>query len=206
MEEFLEHLTEHELIVDSEEQNINRPLIYEEQKQYYSGKKKNHTLKNQVIVLPLGKDIIDVALEFPGPKSDISICRKTLNKFHHEQNFLGDKAYIGESQIQTPDKKPKNRELSDEQKINNKKLSSKRIFVEHVIRIIKIFRVAQEKFRLHKRQYKSVLLTVCGLVRLRIGALILQLVKSPDFASTIEVLLTHSFGENLNLKHITNEE
>jgi len=75
-----------------------------------------------------------------------------------------------------------------------------------VIRIIKIFRVTQEKFRLHKRQYKSVLLTVCGLVRLRIGALILELVKSRDFASTIEVLLTHSFGSNLNLAHNTNGE
>lgn len=205
IEDFAQHLTQHELIVDSEEQSINRPKNYEKQKTYYSGKKKNHTLKNQLIVLPLGKDIVDVEIGFPGPKSDITICRGTLNKFHPEQSFLGDKAYVGEVQIQTPDKKPKNGELTDEQKINNKKISSKRIFVEHLIRIIKIFRVAQEKFRLHKQQYKSVLLTVCGLVRLRIGALILELVKSPDLDKTIEVLLTHSFGQNLRFLHNTKE-
>jgi hypothetical protein len=200
-----DQLNEYELIVDSEEQNINRPLNYEEPKKYYSGKKKNHTLKNQFIVLPFGEDIVDVVVGCPGPKSDISICRETLKNFRPEQTFLGDKAYIGESQIKTPDKKPRNGELSFEQKTNNKQLSSRRIFVEHLIRLIKIFRVAQEKFRLHKRQYKSVLLTVCGLVRLRIGALILELVKSPVFVSTIEVLLTHSFGQNLKITHNTNE-
>jgi len=204
-DELKESLKKYELIVDSEEQNINRPLQYEEQKKYYSGKKKNHTLKNQFIVLPLGEDIVDVVVGSPGPKSDIKICRETLNKFHTQQIFLGDKAYIGESQIKTPDKKPKNGELTPEQKINNKALSSSRIFVEHLIRVVKIFKVAQEKFRLHKREYVSVLLTICGLVRLRIGALLLDVVKSPDLNSTIEVLLTHSFEANLHLRHNTNE-
>jgi putative NADH-flavin reductase len=45
-----------ELIVDSYEQGRQRPKDYQEQKKYYSGKKKNHTLKNQLIVLPNGGD------------------------------------------------------------------------------------------------------------------------------------------------------
>jgi hypothetical protein len=49
-----EILTEYELIVDSCEQTRERPKGYQEQKKYYSGKKKNHTLKNQLIVLPNG--------------------------------------------------------------------------------------------------------------------------------------------------------
>ncbi len=56
IEEFLENLTEYELIVDSEEQAIERPLDYQTQKKYYSGKKKYHTFKNQLIVLPSGKE------------------------------------------------------------------------------------------------------------------------------------------------------
>ena len=51
-----EILTEFELIVDSCEQGRQRPRDYQEQKKYYSGKKKNHTLKNQLIVLPDGRD------------------------------------------------------------------------------------------------------------------------------------------------------
>ncbi|MGK7877553.1 MAG: hypothetical protein AB4426_30905 [Xenococcaceae cyanobacterium] len=57
-------------------------------------------------------------------------------------------------------------------KEDNKKKYWKRIFVEHLIRVVKIFRVADERFRLNSKNHRKVILTVCGLVRLRIGALI----------------------------------
>ena len=57
-------------------------------------------------------------------------------------------------------------------KEENKKKSQERIFVEHLIRILKIFRIASERFRLNSESYSQVILTVCGLVRLRIGAFI----------------------------------
>lgn len=80
---------------------------------------------------------------------------------------------MGEPNIKTPQKKPKNRELTTRQKQQNKELSTKRIFVEHIIRLVKIFRVASERFRLNQEKYEQVILTISGLVRLRIGALIL---------------------------------
>lgn len=55
--------------------------------------------------------------------------------------------------------------------------SSNRVFVEHIIRVIKIFRVASERFRLHPNTYEQVILTVCGLVRLRIGSLVLPVLS-----------------------------
>ncbi len=87
--------------------------------------------------------------------------------------FEGDKAYQGGENITTPQKKPRKGKLTAEQKAENKKLSSKRIFVEHVIRLVKIFRIAQQRFPLNSRTYEQVILTICGLVRLRISALIL---------------------------------
>lgn len=75
--------------------------------------------------------------------------------------------------IKTPQKKPKGKELTDPQKEANKEISSARIYVEHVIRLIKIFRAAKERFRMNKNKYEQVILTICGLVRLRLGALIL---------------------------------
>ena len=63
--------------------------------------------------------------------------------------------------------------MSPEMKENNLKLAKKRIFVEHVIRLLKIFGIARERFRLKEYNYEKVILTICGLVRLRIGALIL---------------------------------
>ena len=192
-EKFLEDLTEYELIVDSQEQAIERPLDYETQKKYYSGKKKYHTFKNQLIVLPLGEDIVDVVVSKKGPVSDIKLCREQLSEFDPKQTLIGDKAYVGSEQIKTPTKKPPKGELTLEEKEANKKLSQRRIFVEHVIRIMKIFRIAQERFRLHKKRYASVILTVCGLVRLRIGSLILELVKNEDCDDSFTIIQSHSF-------------
>lgn len=168
-----ELLSELQLIVDTSEQVRERPGLYQEQKSFYSGKKKNHTLKNQLIVLPDGKDIVDILAGVPGPKSDINLLRDCLRQFAPEQKFVGDKAYQGESQVTTPRKKPKGGQLTDEQKQENRELSQQRISVEHVIRLIKIFNVARERFRLASLNYQPVILAICGLVRLRIKALIL---------------------------------
>ncbi|MBA4451038.1 hypothetical protein FHK94_16960, partial [Cylindrospermopsis raciborskii CS-506_D] len=46
---------------------------------------------------------------------------------------------------------------------SNKELASERIFVEHLIRVVKIFRVAQERFRLNSSKYEQVIMTICGL-------------------------------------------
>ena len=100
-----ELLTEYELIVDSYEQAIKRQKKYEKQKEYYSGKKKSYTIKSQVIVLPNGKDIVDIEAGKPGKKSDINFFRETQEKFAGQQKFTGDKAYVGEPAIKTPKKK-----------------------------------------------------------------------------------------------------
>ncbi|MCP6757995.1 MAG: transposase family protein [Fischerella sp. CENA71] len=145
----------------------------DEQEKYFSGKKSNHTFKSQMIVMPDGRDIVDVVAGEPGPKSDITIFREYRSEFDLQQRFKGDKAYFGEDLITTPIKKPRNRELTTEQKEQNKQFSSNRIFVEHRIRLVKIFRVIQERFRLNPQKYEQIMLTICGLVRLRIRALIL---------------------------------
>jgi len=169
-----EILTQYELTVDSAEQPRERPGTYEEQKKVFSGKKKNPTLKNQFIVLPLGEDLVDITVGAPGPTSDISQFRESLPKFAPTQKFKGDKAYIGEKQIATPHKKPKSQELTLSQKLENQNFSAFRIFGEHVIRLTKLFRVAQERFRLKRENYEQVIFAVCGLVRLRIGAIVLS--------------------------------
>ena len=177
-QELRQILTEYELIVDSAEQATARPIDYQEQKQYYSGKKKMHTLKNQFIVLPNAEDIVDISVGKLGKTSDISLWRETGDKFAVSQKFIGDKAYVGELAIVTPYKKPKNAEISELKKTENQQLSSRRIGVEHLIRRVKIFRVASDKFRLARHRYNQVIMTVCGLVRLRLNRLTLFSFKS----------------------------
>jgi len=169
----LEVLTEFQLIVDSTEQARERPSDNQEQKKVFSGKKKQHTFKSQFVTIPKGKDIVDVKAGEKGPTSDINLFREQQKKFHKQQMFEGDKGYQGGENITTPQNKPRKRELTEQEKAENKKLSSKRIFVEHVIRLLKIFRITQQRFPLNSRTYEQIILTVCGLVRLRIGALVL---------------------------------
>ncbi len=168
-----EMLAEQELIVDSWEQPRERPKDNQVQKEYYSGKKKQHTFKGQVITLPEGKDLVDVQVGKQGKASDINIFREQQRKFNVEQKFTGDKGYQGGVNIKTPQKKPKGKELTDIQKDANKEISSERIYVEHIIRLIKIFRAAKERFRMKENKYEEVILTICGLVRLRLGTLVL---------------------------------
>ena len=72
---------------------------------------------------------------------------------------------------ETPQKKPKNKELTKEQKEANRELSGKRIFIEHLIRRVRIFAITRERFPLRRKNYRDAILTVCGLVRLRLGTL-----------------------------------
>ncbi|WP_414574300.1 transposase [Nostoc sp. CCY 9925] len=168
-----EMLMEFELIVDSYEQPRERPKDKKVQQEYFSGKQKRHTLKSQVVSLPEAKDIVDIVVGMKGPTSDISLFRSQQQKFSPQQSFKGDKGYQGGKNISTPHKKPRNRELTALQKAENKAFSSNRIFIEHIIRLLKIFRIASSRFRLHSHVYEQIILLVCGLVRLRIGSLVL---------------------------------
>ncbi|BAY26419.1 hypothetical protein NIES2100_62350 [Calothrix sp. NIES-2100] len=168
-----ELLTNFQLLVDSLEQPINRPSDNEEQKKFYSGKKKQHTLKSQLVGLPNGKDIIDVVVGFPGPTSDINLFREQQKKFDSEQKFAGDKGYQGGKNMTTPHKKKRKQQLTEQQKTENKILSSKRIFIEHLIRLVRIFKITSQRFGLKSNIYKEIILTVCGGVRLRIGTLVM---------------------------------
>jgi DDE superfamily endonuclease/Helix-turn-helix of DDE superfamily endonuclease len=168
-----ELLTQFRLIVDSLEQPIDRPSDNKKQRKYFSGKKRQHTRKSQVVSLPKAKDIVDIQVEFPGPTADINLFREQQTRFDENQKFEGDKAYQGGNNITTPHKKKKKQELSEQELAENKALSSKRIFVEHLIRVIKVFQVASQRFRLNADVYNEIVLLVCGLVRLRIGTFVL---------------------------------
>jgi hypothetical protein len=168
--EIVEEVLEQDLlIVDSTEQRRERPKDGKAQKQCYSGKQKQHTFKSQIITNSDGSEIIDVIAGVPGPSADINLLRQQQPRLSEEQHYIADKAYIGAQLTLTPHKKPKGKPLSDEQITENQQTSRERIFVEHLIGKIKVFRVMQERFRLRPQKYGLVFLTICGLVRFKLG-------------------------------------
>ncbi len=167
LEAWLAELPVGELLVDTWEQPIPKPQDKDEQEAYYSGKQKRHTRKNQIISLPNGTDIVDVVLGEKGPRNDGKLLEQTQAELPDDLSFLGDKAYVGQRNTTTPFKKPPGGKLTQTQKDFNKQVSQKRVYVEHVIRTVKIFRIAKEEFRMRARRYEQVIGCVCGLVRLR---------------------------------------
>jgi hypothetical protein len=168
LEQWLAELPEGDLLVDTWEQPIPRPSDEQTQEEYYSGKQKEHTRKNQAITLPKGVDLVDVVIGEKGPRSDSKLFEQTQQELPENLSFIGDKAYGGRRNTTTPHKKPPKGKLTQAQKEFNRQVSQQRVFVEHVIRVIKIFRVAKEMFRMRSRMYEMVIACVCGLVRLRV--------------------------------------
>ena len=118
--------------------------------------------------MPKGVDLVDVVIGEKGPRSDSKLFEQTQQELPENLSFIGDKAYGGRRNTTTPHKKPPKGKLTQAQKEFNRQVSQQRVFVEHVIRVIKIFRVAKEMFRMRSRMYEMVIACVCGLVRLRV--------------------------------------
>jgi hypothetical protein len=144
LEEWLAQLSEGALLVDTWEQPIPRPQDNKEQKAHYSGKQKDHTRKNQLISLPNGTDIVDVVLGEKGPRSDSLMLKETQAELPETIRFIGDKAYVGRNNTIAPVKKPPGGQLTQAEKDFNRQVSQKRVYVEHVIRVLKINRIAKQ--------------------------------------------------------------
>lgn len=83
----LEILSGFELVVDSYEQARSRPKSHQKQKNCYWVKPKRHTLKNQVIVMPSGREIVDVVVGKTGATADITISRARESERSRSQRF-----------------------------------------------------------------------------------------------------------------------
>ena len=52
-------------------------------------KKKNHTLKNQIITTEKGTEIVDVVVGKRGPESDVNLLIQQPKKFDKQQKVQG---------------------------------------------------------------------------------------------------------------------
>jgi hypothetical protein len=74
-----------------------------------------------------------------------------------ETCYLADAGYQGiaahHANSVTPFKKSKHHPLTDDQKAANRSLSSQRIYVEHIIRRLKVFRILSERYRNRRKRF-----------------------------------------------------
>ena len=84
-----------------------------------------------------------------------------------EIELLQDTGYQGYAHknitIIMPTKKPKGKELTQEQKDKNKEISSKRVLIEHVIGGVKILRIVKDEIRIYKETTRNLVMkTACA--------------------------------------------
>jgi len=160
-----------ELFFDSTERPTARPV--RGQKRFDSGKKKRHTLKTQVVVTRVRKRpgvrgqrrrvrIAAVSKTFPGSTHDKKVYDRTGVRLPPGVAGCGDTAYLG-TELKTPRRKPRGGELTRRQKAGNRRVSRRRIVVEHGIGKMKVWRVAAERWRNPRRRHTLMMKNVAGL-------------------------------------------
>jgi len=174
IEELLELFPEMKAFLDATEQEIPRPKNKRRRKNYYSGKKKKHTVKTQIMVNKKGL-ILHKTKHRNGKQHDYDLFKKTGPPPLPPEVELGvDLGYFGikkdypDLNINIPVKKPKKKELTKQEKRYNKKQRKARVIVEHTISRMKKFRIMGEEFRNRLTRYDRMTSIVCGLVNFTI--------------------------------------
>jgi hypothetical protein len=158
------------LLVDSFETPVPRPSINDKQKRLYSGKKKRHTLKTQVVSTAQG-EIIGIDPGHPGPTHDKTLyVRSRVGERFPNAPKQADLAYIGAPNVVVPHRRKNKRnvknELTDVLKEENRLLAVVRVHVEHAIRRIKAWRILRGDYRLATGLFPTVAHATVGLVQL----------------------------------------
>ena len=154
------------VIVDSFETPVPRPSIEPKQRRLYSGKKKDHTLKTEIIT-DISGEILDIDAGHRGPQSDKKLHEQSeVGKQFPNATVNGDLAYKGLPHSQVPHKKPRGGELTPEQKAENRAFSSVSVRVEHSIRRVKAYRIVRDEYRLATGLFARTCSCVVGLVQL----------------------------------------
>jgi len=157
------------LIIDCTEQPIQRPS--RKQRCWYSGKKKRHTIKTEIVITEKGR-IVSISKPAPGRVHDLEIRRRgpplpTSSHIYADSGYQGLQEY--HSAIDIPYKKTKNKPLTTEERDYNHALSSFRVRVEHRIGRLKVFRILSERYRYQRDRYAVKISIVAGIINLAAG-------------------------------------
>ena len=158
--------------MDSFETPIAWPSLPGAQKNFYSGKKKCHTVKTQIVTDKRG-EVIALEPGYPGPPSDKTLYQESRAAGQYLQAARrGDLGYLGVPEMLPPHKKKrgkkgeKAKDLTPEQKAENQHSARARVYVERGIRRVKAWRILRDEFRLGLGLFPLIASATVGLVHL----------------------------------------
>lgn len=158
---------------DGTERPILRPKNKELQKEFYSGKKKKHTVKNNVLADENCR-VVFLTPTVEGKKHDKKLADESCYELPKGSRLLQDTGFQGfhvdEVSIVQPKKKPKGKELSQAEKESNREISKTRVRIEHVINGVKRYRIVKDKCRNWVKGFKDRIIEIaCGLHNFRLN-------------------------------------
>lgn len=160
------------IIFDCTEQSVQRPT--KDQQVYYSGKKKQHTIKTEIGITNQG-EILYVSPPTPGSKHDFALHKEHAPQTPQMADILriGDSGYQGcqalYKHVLLPRKKQGKGPRKEEDILHNRAVAQKRIRVEHKLRRVKVFRILGDKHRNPLSTYGVKTSIVAGLVNMQAG-------------------------------------
>ncbi|MFN9887215.1 MAG: transposase family protein [Pseudanabaena sp.] len=177
MEEFLERFPDvKEVIVDGTERPVQRPQDPDQQKEHYSGKKKRHTRKH-ITGRTRKKRVILLTKARAGTVHDKRQLDEEdlVGNIPDEVAIEGDLGFQGlqneYKNVRLQHKKPKGKELSEQQKQENREFSRQRVVCEHAHAGIKRYRSVTDVYRNRGSDFDNrLMLNAVGLWNLYLDA------------------------------------
>lgn len=166
------------LVIDAKQQRVERPRGEARQRPFYSGKKRCHTLKTQVAVLPDGR-LGAVSESVPGGAGhDLTPLRRSglLDRLDPEadEGAMLDKGYVGAGDgypdlpLFLPHRAWRGRPLTEEQKADNRLVARYRIVVEHTLAQMARYQALRQLWRSDVGRHGRAVRAVAVLVDRRI--------------------------------------
>ena len=142
------------------------------QKRYYSGKKKRHTIKTQIVLDAQTSKIISVQ-SGRGREHDFKLFKRSSLPIHQDIEAIVDSGYTGIQKIhaksQIPKKRSKKKPLTKEDKHHNRDISSKRVEIENVNARLKRFNIISDRYRNHRKRFGLRINLIAGIYNAEIG-------------------------------------
>ena len=155
--------------ISSSIQPIERPK--KDQKVYYSGKKKRHTLKTEIRIT-LKKRIVRVSKERPGSLHDFALYKEE-QPLDKDTRGYADSGYQGLDKVhqatEIPYKASKHKPLIEGEKEYNTALSRLRVKVENVFAQLKTFKILSDRYRNKRKRYNIKFNIIAGSVNMKNG-------------------------------------
>ena len=157
-------------LIDVTEIRIERPK--NNQRNKYSGKKKYHTMKIQIIKGSATGFIYEIQIGL-GAEHDFHLFKRTFEGSPKNITYTVDLGYVGIDKLHAnsriPKKNSKKHKLTEEDKEYNKELAKDRIFIEHTNSWIKRFKILSTRFRNNLKFFPKFSVLICALYNFSIA-------------------------------------